>query len=108
MTLGVISGISYQMTSGVGNARSLGEILYDFCPACTSITDPCLGLMRINGRSEIEETRVHFCIRLRKQMEKFHNCCDTYPPLSTVIQCVKKDKLMKHKGKFFRMKLSHK
>lgn len=42
---------SYQMTSGGGNARSLGEILKAFCLACTSMTDPCLGLRRMNGRS---------------------------------------------------------
>lgn len=42
---------SYQMTSGGGNARSLGEILKAFCPACTSMSDPCLGLRRRNGRS---------------------------------------------------------
>lgn len=42
---------SYQMISGGGNARSLGEILKAFCPACTSMRDPCLGLRRRNGRS---------------------------------------------------------
>lgn len=41
------------MISGCGNARILGEILKAFCPAFTSMTDPCLGLRRMNGRSEI-------------------------------------------------------
>lgn len=53
-----ILGISHQVTSGSGNALSFGVILYDFCPACTSITDPRLGFRRMNGRSESERVSI--------------------------------------------------